>query len=86
MHFFRFQRTWLYPVDQGRHRLGYQAMSTIKGTLRHSRNGRGGGKEKGFKGRKRGRVQRFKRYILRALRAQQGKGKKKGTKQERVKE
>ena len=47
MHFFRFQRTWLYPVDQGRSRLGYQAMSTIKGTLRHSKNGKGGGAKKG---------------------------------------
>ena len=47
MHFFRFQRTWFYPVDQGHPRLGYQAMSTIKGTLRHSRNGSGGGAKKG---------------------------------------
>ena len=48
MHFFRFQRTWFYLVDQGRPRLGYQAMSTIKGTLKHSRNGRGGGQRKGI--------------------------------------
>ena len=79
MHLFRFQRTWFYLVDQGRPRLGYQTMSTIKGTLRHSK--------KGFRWRKKGRVERFKRYILRALRAEQGKGKKKkGTKQERAKE
>ena len=69
MHLFRFQRTWFYLVDQGRPRLGYQTMSTIKGTLRHSK--------KGFRWRKKGRVERFKRYILRALRAEQGKGKKK---------
>ena len=36
-HLFRFQRTWFYPSDQGRPRPGYQTMSTIKGTLRHSR-------------------------------------------------
>ena len=48
MHFFRFQRTWFYPVDQGCPRLGYQAISTIKGTLRHNRNGRGGGQRKGI--------------------------------------
>ena len=37
------------------------------------------GKKWGF----RGRVQRFKTYILSALKAQQRKGKKKGTKQEK---
>ena len=37
MHLFRFQRIWFYPVDQGHPRLGYQTMSTIKGTLRHRR-------------------------------------------------
>jgi len=58
-------------------------MSTIKRTLRHSKKGKG---ERGFRGRKRGRVQRFKKYILRVLRAQQGKGKKIRTKQERAKE
>ena len=55
MHFFRFQRTWFYPTDQGHPRPGYQTMSTIKGTLRHSRR-RGrkrdsdGGKKGEFKG------------------------------------
>ena len=58
-HFLRFQRTWFYLVDQGHPHLGYQTISTIKGTLRHSRNGRGrkkgdseGGKEGEFKGSK----------------------------------
>ena len=55
-------------------------MSIIKGILRHSRKEGGGGEERGFRGKKRRRVQKFKRYILRALRVQQGKGKKKGTK------
>ena len=40
--FFRFQRTWFYPANQGRPRSGYQTMSIIKGTLRHNRK-RGGG-------------------------------------------
>ena len=80
MHLVRFQRTWSYPANQGRPHPGYQAMSTIKGTLRYSRIGGEG--EWGFTGR----FQRFKRYILRALRAQQGRGKKRGTKQERAKE
>ena len=57
MHFFRFQRTWFYPADQGRPRPGYQTMSTIKGTLRHSEKGgkKGdseGGKEGEFRGSK----------------------------------
>ena len=40
MHFFfRFQGTWFYLADQERPRLGYQTMSTIKGTLRHSKGG-----------------------------------------------
>ena len=59
MHFFKFQRTWFYLVDQGRPYLEYQTMSTIKGTLRHSRNERGrkkgdskGGKDGEFKGSK----------------------------------
>ena len=41
MHFFRFQRTWFYPVDQGCPCIGYQTMSTIKGTLRRIRKGEG---------------------------------------------
>ena len=49
-------------------------MSTIKGILRHSRKGGGGGGEKGFKGS----VQRFKIYILRALKAQQGRAESQG--------
>ena len=42
MHLFRFQRPGFYPADQERPRPGYQTMSTIKGTLRHSRIGGGG--------------------------------------------
>ena len=41
MHIFRFQRTWFYPADLGCPRPGYQTMSTIKGTLRHSKKGEG---------------------------------------------
>ena len=70
MHIFRFQRTWFYPADLGCPHPGYQTRSAIKRTLRHSR--RGGiweGEKRGF----RGRFQRFKKYILRALRAQQGR-------------
>ena len=52
MHFFRFQRIWIYPSDQGRPRPGYQTMSTIKGTLRHS--GRGGGGKRYSDGGKKG--------------------------------
>ena len=39
MHFFRFQRTWFYLADQGRPRLGYQTLSTIKGILGIARGG-----------------------------------------------
>ena len=49
-------------------------MSNIKGLLRHSKRK---GKKKGFRWRKHG---RFKMIILRALRAQQGRGERKGTK------
>ena len=66
MYFFRFQRTWFYPTDLGRPRLGCQTRSAIKRTLRHSRKARFRGEKWGF----RGIVQRFKRYILRALIAQ----------------
>ena len=82
MHLFRFQRPGFYPADQERPRPGYQTMSTIKETLRHSRKGGGGD----WDGGKKRRVERFKRYLLRVLRAQRRKGKKKGTKQERAKE
>ena len=64
MYFFKFQRTWFYPADQGHPCLGYQTMSTIKGTLRHSKRG---GEKEGFRWREKGRVQRFKRITLRAL-------------------
>ena len=37
MHFFKFQRTWFYLADQRRLHSGYQTMSTIKGTLKHSK-------------------------------------------------
>ena len=74
MHIFRFQRTWFYPADLGCPRPGYQTMSTIKGTLRRSKKG------EGIKWGFRGRVQRFKTYVLRALKAQQRKVKKKGDK------
>ena len=51
MHFFKFQRTWFYLADQRRLHSGYQTMSTIKGTLKHSRKERGGkGDLKGGKG------------------------------------
>ena len=51
-------------------------MSIIKGTLKHS----GNEGKRGFRWRKNGRVQMFKKIILKALRAQQGKGERKGTK------
>ena len=80
MHLFKFQRTWFYLTNQGRPHPGYQTMSIVKGTLRHSRKN---GEEKwGF----RSIVQRFKRYILRTLRAQQGGEKEKRDKQERARE
>ena len=72
MHFFRFHKTWFYPADQGRPHPGYQTMSIIKGTLRHSKGE--------FSWRKNGRVQRFKNIILRVLRTQQGRGERKETK------
>ena len=81
----RFQRTWFYPTDQRHPRSGYQTMSTIKGTLRHSRMGERKGIQWGEKWGFTERFQRFKRYILRVLRAQQGRGKKRGIKQERAK-
>ena len=64
------------PNKLGHPRSGYQTMSTIKGTLRHSnmegrKNGDSG---EDFRG--------FKTHILRALIAQQGRGKKETQKQE----
>ena len=56
MHFFMFQRTWFYLADQGRPCPGYQTMSTIKGTLRHSKKE----EKEGFGWWEMGRVQRFK--------------------------
>jgi len=82
----RFQRTWFYPANQRRPHSGYQTMSTIKRTLRHSRMGGRKGIQGGEKWGFTERFQRFKRYILRILRAQQRRGKKRGTKQERAKE
>ena len=54
-------------------------MSTVKGTLRHSTRE---GEKWGF----RGIVRRFKRYILRALIAQQGRERKKQNKRDKEKE
>ena len=76
MHLFMFQRTWFYLADQGRPHSRYQTMSIIKGTLKHS----GNEGKRGFRWRKNGRVQMFKKIILKALKAQQGKGERKGTK------
>ena len=74
MDHFRFQRTWFYPADLGRSCSGYQTRSAIKGILRHNSKG---DFQRGEKWGFRGIVQRFKRYILRALIAQQGKERKK---------
>jgi len=62
---------------------GYQTRSAIKGTLRHSNKRDFGGEEKcGI----RGIVQRYKRYIIRALIAQQRRERKKQNKRAKVKE
>ena len=55
-------------------------MPTIKGTLRHS--SRRGGEKWGL----RGIVQRFKRYILSVLKAQQGRERRKQNKRAKMKE
>ena len=65
MHFFRFQRTWFHRANQGRPCSGYYTISTIKGTLRHSKCGGEGGEKNGDSyGRKNGEFKGSKGWLL----------------------